>query len=124
MIIIKLTLNALLEKQEEILQTLLAMVGSMGKEKGCRSYQVLRNIKNGAMFNSIGEWTSREDLFKYLKSDKFGVLLGTKSLLSKPMQIQILTVTRMEGIKLINSLRSECVLLASPVIEEGEVVKV
>lgn len=122
MIIVKLTLNARKEKQDEIQQTLLAMIESMGEEKGCRNYHVFRSIKNKTIFNSYGEWDTREALYLYLKSDKFGVMLGTKSLLTKPMQIKILTVSLTEGIELINTIRSDSVLIASPIILKDDAV--
>jgi quinol monooxygenase YgiN len=120
MIIVKITMNALREKQEEIMQTLLAMIESMSKEKECRNYQVYRNIEDGTSFSSIGEWETRNDLYRYLKSDKFGVLLGTKSLLSEPIQIRIHTVSHSEGIKLVQTIRKSSILLDSPAVRQEE----
>ena len=118
MIIVKITMNALPEKQEEIMQTLLAMIETMRQVKGCRNYQVFRNIKNKTNFSSLDEWVTREDLEEYLASDKFGILLGMKSLLISPLQIQILTVSHTEGIELIKILRSSSYPLVPPIMQK------
>jgi quinol monooxygenase YgiN len=41
MIVVKISMNVLPEKQKELLQTLLSMIGSMEKETGCLSYALL-----------------------------------------------------------------------------------
>jgi quinol monooxygenase YgiN len=123
MIIVKIAIHALLEKQEEIQQTLLAINESMKNEKGCRNYQVFRNIKDKTSFGSIGEFDTREELYIHLKSDKFGVLLGTRSLLSTPIQIQILTVSLAEGTDLINTLRSNNLVIAAQDVQKRKIKK-
>ena len=111
MVIVFLTMVAIPEKQDEIMQTLIAMIDSMDKEKGCRQFQVFRDIMDAASFSSISEWETHEALSLYLQSDKFGVLLGMKSLVSRPLEILIQTVSRTEGIAFVNTVRSGQVLL-------------
>ncbi len=120
MIIAQLTMKARQEKQEELLQTMLAMIEVMPGEPGCRKYQVFRNIKNPDSFSSISEWDSRNNLHLYLKSDKFSILLGTKSLLSTPMQLRILNVSCSEGIELVRSIRDKSSPIASHETAIGE----
>jgi hypothetical protein len=42
-----------------------------------------------------------------MRSDRFSVLLGTKSLLCEPLKIQIFTVSHSEGIEAIDAVRSK-----------------
>ena len=97
MIIVRIAMYSLPEKQKEVMQTLLSMAESTVKEKGCLSHQVLRDIEDENVFSLLDEWETREDLDQYIRSAKFGVMLGTKSLLCEPPNIQIHTVSDSEG---------------------------
>ena len=105
MIIVRIAMNALPEKQKEVMQTLLSMIASTGKERGCLSHHVLRDIEDENVFSLIDEWETREDLEQHLRSAKFGVLLGTKSLLCEPPIIQIHTVSNSERVPVVNAAR-------------------
>ena len=97
MILIRITLNVLPEKQKEMVQTLLSMMSSMEEEKGCASSSLLCDMVDNNRLYVYEEWESREMLNRHLKSDIFGVLLGAKSLLCQPHGIKIYTVRRTEG---------------------------
>lgn len=97
MIIIRITMRVLPEKQKEVVQTLLSLTSSMEEETGCLSYKIFSNMKDKDELFVFEEWVRREHLDEHLKSDIFGVLLGTKSLLSRPHGIYIYTVQQAEG---------------------------
>jgi len=105
MIIVRITMKALMEKRTEMMQTLLSMIEPAGKEKGCLSYDVFSDIEGNTVFNLIEEWETREDLNRHIGSERFSVLLGTKSLLSKPLEMKIHTVSHSEGNEVVNALR-------------------
>lgn len=107
MIIVRIAMNVLPENQKEVMQTLLSMIESTGKERGCLSHHVFRDIEDENVFSLIDEWETREDLDQHIRSAKFGVLLGTKSLLCEPLKIQIFTVSHSEGIEAIDAVRSK-----------------
>ena len=107
MIIVKIIMNVLPDKQKELMQTLLSMIETAGKEKGCLSYEIFCQIENQTVFNLIEEWETREDLDSHLQSEKFSVLLGTKSLLSKPLEMKIHTVSHSEGQEVVSALRGK-----------------
>ena len=107
MIIVRIAMNVLSEKQKEVMQTLLSMIESTGKERGCLSHHVFRDIEDQKIFSRIDEWETREDLDDHIKSDRFSVLLGTKSLLYEPPQIEIHTVSHSEGMETIDAVRSK-----------------
>jgi quinol monooxygenase YgiN len=107
MIIARIRMNVLPEKQKEVMQTLLSMIEPAGKEKGCLSYDVLCDMEDNHVFSLIEEWETREDLDRHIRSERFGVLLGTKSLLTKPSEINIHTVSHSEGVEVVNALRGK-----------------
>ena len=105
MIIVRITMNVLPGKQLELSQTLLAMIEPTGKEAGCLSYAVFCDIEDKNRFSLLEEWETREDMDHHIKSHRFGVLLGTKALLSEPPKIQIHTVSQSEGMETIHAAR-------------------
>jgi quinol monooxygenase YgiN len=107
MILAIISLNALPEKQKELMQTLHSMFDANGKEKGCLRYNILTDIYETTVFNLIEEWSTRDDLDRYLKSERFSIILGTKSLLAVPMKIKIHSVSNTEGIDAVYNLRSQ-----------------
>jgi quinol monooxygenase YgiN len=96
-----------MEKQKEIMQTLLSMIEAPGKESGCLNYGIFCDIEDKNVFNLISEWETRQNLDDHIKSYRFSVLLGTKSLLCEPLKIQIFTVSNSEGIEAVNSIRKK-----------------
>ena len=107
MITIRITMNALLEKRTEVMQTLLSMIEPTENEKGCLSFHAFRDIEDKNGFDLIAKWKTRKDLDHYFRSDRFSVLLGTKSLLGEPPQIEIHTVFHSEGMETVNIARGK-----------------
>jgi quinol monooxygenase YgiN len=105
MIIVRITMNPLPDKQKEVMQTLLSMIETAGQEEGCLSYGGFCDLEDDFAFSLIGEWATREDLDRHIRSDRFSVLLGTKSLLTQPLGIAIHTVSRSEGEDVVRTLR-------------------
>ena len=105
MIIVRITVNSFIEKQTEVMQTLLSMIEPTENRRGCLSCHVLRDIEDKNVFSLIQEWETREDLDDHIKSDRFSVLLGTKSLLCEPQQIEIHTVSHTEGMETVKTAR-------------------
>jgi quinol monooxygenase YgiN len=106
-IIIGITMNVLIEKRTEVMQTLLSMIEPTENERGCLSCHVFRDIEDENVFSLIEEWQTRQDLDDHIRSDRFSVLLGTKSLLCEPQQIEIHTVSRSEGMETVNAARTK-----------------
>ena len=107
MIIVRITMKTLMEKRTEMMQTLLSMIEPAGKEKGCLSYDVFCDLEDNHIFSLIEEWETREDLDRHIRSEIFSVLLGTKSLLGKPLEMKIYTVSHSEGAEAVNALRGK-----------------
>ncbi len=97
-------MNVLPGKQKEVVQTLLSLPQPSVNE-GCLSYDILGDIENTNVINLVSEWQTRRQLNRYISSDRFSVLLGTKSLLCEPLDIQILNVSEAEGMEAVSALR-------------------
>ena len=107
MITVRIIINVLPEKQKEVLLTLLSLMRLPEKERGCLSYGIYADIEDENVFNLLSEWQTRQHLNHHIRSDRFSVLLGIKSLLSDSMNIQIVTVSNSEGIEAVNSVRKK-----------------
>lgn len=107
MIMVRTIINVLPEKQKEVLLTLLSLIELPEKEKGCLSYGIFTDIEDKNVFNLISEWQTRHHLDRHIRSDRFSVLLGIKSLLSEPLKIHIITVSSSEGIEVVNFARKK-----------------
>jgi len=107
MIIVRITMNALPDKHKEVMQTLLSMIETAGQEAGCLSYEGFSDLEDDLMFGLIGEWATREDLNRHIRSERFSILLGTKSLLTRPLGISIHTVSHSEGEDVVRILRAK-----------------
>ncbi len=107
MILVKIKMKVVPEKRKEVMQTLLSMIESVRKEKGCLSYMVFCDMEDDHVFSLIEEWKTREDLARHIRSEKFSVLLGTKSLLAQTWEINIYTVSHSEGAEVVNALRGK-----------------
>ena len=105
MIIVITKLHVRPEKKLEFTQTLLSIVEPARKEVGCISYSFYCNVEDNYCYNLLEEWKSRKDLKRHLETTRFGVLLGLRSLLSKPLQIKIYRVSTTEGMESVEKVR-------------------
>ncbi|WP_319523895.1 antibiotic biosynthesis monooxygenase family protein [uncultured Desulfosarcina sp.] len=107
MIVVRIIMQVIPEKQKELVQTILSMIEPMEKEKGCISYSLFCNMEDKCLLNLLQEWHTRRDLDQYLGSDMFGVFLGTKSLLIEPHGINIYTIHQSEGMEAVYEARGK-----------------
>jgi quinol monooxygenase YgiN len=68
MIIIRISMETLPEKQKEVVQTILSLMASMEREPGCLSNAFFCEMKDKNMLCMVEEWESREKLDSYLVS--------------------------------------------------------
>ncbi len=107
MIIARTYLNALQEKQKEVMQTLLSMAEPPKNGNGLINYAIYRDIEDKNAFSLISSWETRDHLNHHLSSERFGVLLGIKGLLSHPIEIEILTILAVEGMEAVKVARKD-----------------
>jgi len=106
-IVVRTTLNVLPEKQLEVVQTLLSLIAPVGEEPGCISYCAFCDINDKNRFTLFEEWETPKDHDHHMQSYRFGVLLGTKTLLSEPPRIQIHTVSKTRGMEAVHAIRQK-----------------
>ena len=95
------------EKRAELLQTLRSMTEEIRKEKGCISCFFYQDVENENIFSVIEEWKTKEELESHLKSDMFGALIGTKSLLAESPEINIKAISYTAGMEAVKKVREE-----------------
>ncbi|GAB6096807.1 hypothetical protein JCM14469_30600 [Desulfatiferula olefinivorans] len=106
MIILRITINVIPEKYQEMHQTLMSMVESPEGGYGGLSFGVYCDIGNKYRFTLISEWQDRDTLTHFLKSDRFSVILGTRTLLRESLGLTILTVLDSEGLETVKNIRN------------------
>ena len=92
MILAIIEMTVLPAKRREFLQTIHALVQSIRKEKGCIKCAACQDIEDENTICLVERWETQEELDRYLRSDLFEVLLGTKNFLSEPWEINFSTV--------------------------------
>ncbi|MCA1784414.1 MAG: antibiotic biosynthesis monooxygenase, partial [Desulfobacteraceae bacterium] len=107
MIVVKITLNVLADKHLEVTQTLLSLIETVGKEPGCQNYNIFCDIHDQNHFCLLAEWKTKEDLDHHIRSCRFGVLLGIKTLLQEPLNIQMYTISHLRGMEAIEAIRAK-----------------
>ena len=104
MILVIIKMTALPTKRKEVFQTVQALIQSIRRVKGCTDCSACQDVENENSFCMIQGWENKRALNKYLQSDLFDVLLGTKNLMSEPWEISSNTVSSTAGIEaLINA---------------------
>jgi quinol monooxygenase YgiN len=111
-------MKVITEKRAELLQTLRSMTEKIRKEKGCKSCYFYQDVENENIFSVIEEWKTQEELDSHMKSDMFGALIGAKSLLVEPPEINIKAFSYKAGMEAVNKVREES--RGSDRKEEGE----
>jgi quinol monooxygenase YgiN len=105
MMIVRMTFKVHPEKHLEVLQTLLSLIAPLRKEPGCRSCTAFCDIDDENRFILLEEWETQNEMNNHIRSQPFGVLLGTKTLLSEPLRIRIHAVSRTTGMDAVQALR-------------------
>ncbi len=107
MILVSIKMTALPAKRKEFLQTVQALIQSIRRVKGCTNCSACQDVEDENSFCIIQGWENQKALNRYLKSDLFEVLLGTKNLMNKPWEISFNTVSSTAGIALLRKLGSK-----------------
>ena len=92
-------MNVRAEKHKELLQTFQSIVAQMRTENGCVDSNFYQNAENENDFFLVEAWENRKALDDHLQSVRFTVLMGARSLLSRPPEIMIHTVSNSSGLE-------------------------
>ncbi|MFZ0726872.1 MAG: putative quinol monooxygenase [Desulfobacterales bacterium] len=99
MILTFIKMNVRPEKRKELRQTIRSIVQEVRKEKGCVDSTFYQNSENENDFFLFEEWENRQVLDDHLRSARFTVLIGARSLLSRPPEIMIHSVSHSSGLE-------------------------
>ena len=80
-------------KFHELYQTLLGLLPTIRKEKGCRECRIYRDVEDGEVFFLSGHWEAQANLEHYMRSTNGMALLGAIDLLSERTTVK----TGLEG---------------------------
>ena len=97
MVIVIIKMDAKPEKSLELKQTLQAMIEPTRKDNGCLSHNVYQDIENDNSLSLIQVWERQADLDRHLRSNRFTVLMGTRSLLRQAPEITMNEVSSSAG---------------------------
>ena len=95
MIAVTISMEVPQEKTREFLQTILLIIKSMRREKGCLGYHFYHDMEDENKFRLVGKWAKQEDMNNHLRSDTFSVLLGSMNLLQESPDIRFYEVSCM-----------------------------
>ena len=93
MVIIFFRIKVRPEKRKELSQTLLSIVEQVRKESGCMHAEFYQDVESETDFLVVEQWATPKDADDHLRSDLFTVLMGAGSLMRRPPEIVIHTVS-------------------------------
>ncbi len=106
MVILEITLEALPDKHGELERALRSMILDMRGNVGCQSAEVFRQLESLNDNRIITEWETREALDRYIASDAFSALLGSRILLARDPRIRLYAVAAQEADECVLAVRS------------------
>ncbi len=107
MIIATIKMKVIPEKRSELLQTLRSMTEKIRNIEGINTCNFYQDVDDENIFSLIEEWKTQEELDSHMKSDIFSALIGAKSLLIEPPEIDIKVVSYTAGMEAVKKAREE-----------------
>jgi quinol monooxygenase YgiN len=93
-------------KFQELHQTLLMLLPTMRKEKGCNNSQLYRNVEDEEVLFLSAQWDDCEVLGRYLLSEYGSAILGGIDLLGETVKVKIGHTHPWEGIEALKRMRT------------------
>ena len=106
MVILEITLESLPDKYGELERALRSMALDMRGNVGCQSAELCRQLEFLNGLRIIAEWETREALDRYIASDAFSALLGSRTLLTRDPRIRLYAVAAQEADESVLAVRS------------------
>ena len=94
-------------KFQELYQTLLGLLPTIRKGKGCKECRVYRDVEDGEVFFLLGQWEAQTNLKHYLRSTKGLALLGAVALLSERAAVKTGHDAPCQGIDTLKRMRNK-----------------
>lgn len=103
MILIFVKLSAQPEKRKEVWQTIHSLAAQIKMEEGCVDLGFYQNAEDENDLLLLETWEDRKTLDDHLKSVRFTILRGVKTLLSRPLEIMMHTGSQSSKLEACNS---------------------
>ena len=94
-------------KFQELYQTLLGLLPTIRKGKGCKECRIYRDVEDGEVFFLSGQWEAQANLEHYLRSTNGLALLGAIDLLSESEAIKTGHDAPREGVDVLKRMRNK-----------------
>ena len=108
MITVTISMEVPQEKNREFLQTILLIIKSVRREKGCLECHFYHDMEAENKFRLVGRWAKEEDIRDHLRSDTCSVLLGSMNLLEESPDIRFYAASCVgSGVEAINVARGK-----------------
>lgn len=75
------------DKRQEFIQTCDLLGDATCRNSACTEQALYENVKEANHFLWVEHWNDRQDMENYLKSNRFGVLLGAIAVLGESNQL-------------------------------------
>ena len=95
------------ENRKELYLTIATLLDRIRREQGCRTYRFYGEIGDQNAAILVGEWESRDAWAEHLKSDNFGVLVGSLKLLNDQSDVDFKLLAHAAGIEAATRVRCE-----------------
>jgi quinol monooxygenase YgiN len=76
------------EKREEFLQTLRSMQGNLKEEQGLSKSSLYGDMDDPNVFHFIEEWATLDAMERYIRSERFSVLIGVLKVLCTESEVK------------------------------------
>ncbi|MCM3871577.1 MAG: antibiotic biosynthesis monooxygenase [Pyrinomonadaceae bacterium] len=93
------------ENRTELDLTISTLLDLIRHEQGCRTYRCYGEIGDKNALILIGEWETRDAWSEHLKSDNFGVLIGSLKLLNDQSDVDFKLLAHVTGIEAVTRVR-------------------
>jgi quinol monooxygenase YgiN len=108
MMISVLKIKAVTEKRQAILEILRTIEHRTRRKLGCMECGVYERQGDGAdAILYLEEWSSKEDLYRHIKSDSYILVLTVMEFASQKPEIYFLEIPETDRLELIKALRSK-----------------
>ena len=106
MVILEIITEAQPNKRRELEMAVQSMTRDIRKYAGCHRVEACQHLANTNTITITAEWITREALDRYIASDDFSALLGTRIILACDLSITLYAVAAREGAETILAVRT------------------
>ena len=100
-----LRLKVIPENQNKAVEIINFILERIQVERGCASCHFYQDTSSNGVFLLLQEWESRADLERHIYSEEFRHILALIELGSEPPEIRFNTISKEEGLEIIESVR-------------------